>query len=477
MELTHCSKTCIDGHRAPLCDPKKHRNKIMFRRPAPGRPPRQCGHPKSLGCDCLSKRTLCCVLSNDQWDRVERGEIVSVHMYNNSAELEEGQHQMHELRRDSTPYQETPSHPSISGPTNPIQQSMPFRQPPVPRFQMFGVGGPQGDSAVPQADPFAWTGIAPQAEHILQGFPLSGEGQSSSQFQNPGDSFGVPVGSSGGVLPYGMPRGSVSHQSTPSAGWQVPRPEYLNFNATQHSSGQVTPLGNINLNQFSLPDMVHAAFPSQPLAPSENLAHNVPTNAYNDFIMPQQSSMSMDDFAMDMDLSSQDRQAMAPAAEPTQSCCSSKRRAPAPMQTYHNFQYPGAPPSQQFPCPRCASTMCTCNNCPEVMQSAEQNGAWARACGRGGHLDAGSFAINTAPPPVQFQPQVQQIPSPAPSQPTNGGSCCSSKTTASASPPPAGDSTVGSGQWHAYQNIMHNENNFVDPAMIYPPIHWPSHSS
>lgn len=85
-----CS-TCINGHRAPLCDPRKHRGKVMFRRPAPGRPARQCGHPKAAQCDCLAKRTLCCMLTPEEWDQVELGLLVSVPMYDSEADLNAAQ--------------------------------------------------------------------------------------------------------------------------------------------------------------------------------------------------------------------------------------------------------------------------------------------------------------------------------------------------------------------------------------------------
>ncbi|KAH0207670.1 hypothetical protein KCU99_g312, partial [Aureobasidium melanogenum] len=50
--------TCISGHRAPHCDPKKHFDKILFRRPDPGRPPRDCGHASTKKSE-RAKPTLC----------------------------------------------------------------------------------------------------------------------------------------------------------------------------------------------------------------------------------------------------------------------------------------------------------------------------------------------------------------------------------------------------------------------------------
>ncbi|KAG9689336.1 hypothetical protein KCU95_g9691, partial [Aureobasidium melanogenum] len=81
--------TCIMGHRAPHCDPKKHFDKILFRRPEPGRPPRDCGHSVTPGCDCKASRELCCQLTKAQWATLQAGGVPVAVMYNSQRELEE----------------------------------------------------------------------------------------------------------------------------------------------------------------------------------------------------------------------------------------------------------------------------------------------------------------------------------------------------------------------------------------------------
>jgi len=87
-------------------------------------------------------------------------------------------------------------------------------------------------------------------------------------------------------------------------------------------------------------------------------------------------------------LMSDSLQAQIPAIQPSQSCCSQRSRPlTTPPQTFDTFMFPNAAPMQQFPCPNCASTLCTCLNCPSTMQSFDLGGAWAQACGRSGHLE------------------------------------------------------------------------------------------
>ncbi|KAK8214722.1 hypothetical protein M8818_002302 [Zalaria obscura] len=111
----------------------------MYRRPAPGRPARQCGHPKSAQCDCLAKRTLCCTLTSSQWDMVEQGQIVAVAMYDSREDLELAtQHRHHSVSSVSTPG----SNQDVGS----MGTGTPYQTPPyqVPRLPIFGVGGPQG---------------------------------------------------------------------------------------------------------------------------------------------------------------------------------------------------------------------------------------------------------------------------------------------------------------------------------------------
>ena len=79
--------------------------------------------------------------------------------------------------------------------------------------------------------------------------------------------------------------------------------------------------------------------------------------------------------------------AAQPSANPTRSCCSTRREAAQPLmqQTSSQFNIPGSRPRDQFGCQTCASFDCTCVRCPELGQAP--NGAWSQMCGRGGELD------------------------------------------------------------------------------------------
>lgn len=168
-----------------------------------------------------------------------------------------------------------------------------------------------------------------------------------------------------------------------------------------------------------------------------------------------------------------------PNQEVTQSCCSSKRTKPQQIQSLQPWQFPQSAPTQQFPCPRCASTMCTCLNCPEVMQNPLLGGAWARGCGRSGHLDAEEFITPILPPQQQ-----QQIAAPKPSAPK---SCCSGGIrTPTTQDSPYPQSTQGTPLWQGmhqqiipqqpvpqHQGIIYDNNGMmIDPSMLYHPSEW-----
>ncbi|KAG8628086.1 hypothetical protein KVT40_003959 [Elsinoe batatas] len=422
-------RTCIDGHRAPLCDPKKHRGKIMYRRPNPGRPARQCGHPKSVQCDCLAKRTLCCYLSSEEWDQVQEGKIITVAMFDSTEDLEASQGKIGT----------NASSPGSTGSPVRVPQNTPFvaPSPSTATFQMFGVGGPQGNHE-PAVDPFAWNGVAQQIMSHQQS-PV--DGPSPTSMQNMHTFQAVPPPGADAL------RSSVPTQSQ-FGQFQVTLPPVLTPGST--TSGPYgayttrTPSGSIN---YPTPD------PSTPIDPhmvalqrqmSSNLELNhmepVMQHHHTNDMTPRMPPMDHAAFSppimtpesmhIEMSMPGMDQTVAAPAMRPSQSCCSEKSKSPAPqMQIFDSYMYPGSAPSSQFPCPSCASTLCTCANCPSTMQSFEFGGAWAQACGRTGHLEspfpnAFSFPSAEVPPSSHIPPET-----PAPQVAQTPGSCCSSRTS------------------------------------------------
>lgn len=456
----------------------------MFRRPAPGRPARQCGHPKSAHCDCLAKRTLCCTLTNEQWDAVARGDTVAVHMYDNKDDLESA------YRKDSL-YSGSPqsiNDKSSGAPRNNIgpYMSSPMSQPPTTRLQMFGVGGPQGNSN-PVADPFAWNGMAPQAPvHAHSGLQQLSRAPSLSNvnaippFQNTGHAYSGPQV---GGLPYGMHQSNISQQSigsAPQTPWPQPRAEYMNFNPAAFPGGQEPTLDGLKLEQMHLNQEFPAMLSPHSVDPTPSMDHFMPAQFSNQYFAPQPSAVS--DFGMDTSMSSQSQIERVPAQQPTQSCCSSKRQQPPPQQVQsfsNQYRMPNNTPISQFPCPRCASTMCTCSNCPEVMQSADLDGAWASGCGRSGHLDAIPFTMPVLPQQPQ---QIQQIRQVAPLSASSRGSCCDSKgTTAGSSPSVQPQVIQDLNQWNAMQQsgaeipqlpVFSGQETTIDPSMLYRSGNW-----
>lgn len=402
----------------------------MFRRPAPGRPARQCGHPKSHKCDCLSTRTLCCILSSEEWDLVENQHVVTVEMYDTREALDDAQAASSRSSvSHGTPSvypgsEATPmSHGSFSTTSTPAL---------VPRLQMFGVGGPQGNAA-PGPDAFAWSGEVPQ----MQPFGMTPQYQTiqpshqmpqsnPQQYPQLGAQF-QPQQS--GMSQVDMHRGSISHQTGPLTPWPQPRPEYMPFNHPQLIDGQESNSEALRLERMHIGADVNFIPQSQTLT-SAAPPDQFPPSFDSSHFFQTLPATAMQDFAMDTDLSLQ-RQfdpSQPPAAMEnlSQSCCSSKRQPPQPMHSFESWQYPGSAPTQQFPCARCASTQCTCTNCPEVMQDFRSNGAWSRACGRDGHLDANEgfpaqqIPVSLSQPPLNMPPAMtMQQPMP----PTTK-SCC-----------------------------------------------------
>ncbi|PNS16381.1 hypothetical protein CAC42_115 [Sphaceloma murrayae] len=419
-------RTCIDGHRAPLCDPKKHRGKIMYRRPNPGRPARQCGHPKSVQCDCLAKRTLCCILSSDEWDQVTDGKVVTVAMYDSMEDLEAAQGKLRSA--DALANTATPSsgHPygAFAGTSSP-QPS---------RFQIFGVGGPQGH-VESMTDPFVWSGAAPAIQphhhrmsveapspggmhnmhsyapsppsHAEHSRPLS---QAQSQFgqfqvsmapaQTPGSISSGPYSSYTATTPGSTTGYSIDDPSTPMDARVISLQQRLSTN-------------------LDLSHMTHAIAP--------HFANGAPRTLSidpNNFSPPILGSESMH---LEMSMPTLMQSMPATKSQPSQSCCSKKSEPTQHMQMFDSYMYPGSAPLQQFPCPSCASTLCTCSNCPSTMQSFEFGGAWAQACGRTGHLESPYTPVPSYAFPTHDLPQTpSSIPHNTQAAPQPQGSCCAS---------------------------------------------------
>ncbi|KAK6007450.1 hypothetical protein QM012_004264 [Aureobasidium pullulans] len=129
--------TCISGHRAPHCDPKKHYDKILFRRPEPGRPPRDCGHP-------------------EQWVELQAGGIPTAVMYGNQRELEEAardreirerlerrEANMYAYHQNAIPHRPAPPGPPFGYPAPITQYDQYAPYPPQPTHQLgFPFGNP-----------------------------------------------------------------------------------------------------------------------------------------------------------------------------------------------------------------------------------------------------------------------------------------------------------------------------------------------
>ncbi|KAL1297493.1 hypothetical protein AAFC00_005012 [Neodothiora populina] len=404
-------KTCIDGHRAPLCDPRKHRGKIMFRRPAPGRPARQCGHPKSAQCDCLSKRTLCCVLTNEQWDQVEQRQVISVQMYDTREDLDAAQNRRSISYAPSSVYSDHDTSLTNNGSVSSV--STPLSTP----LNVFGSDSRANDGT-PVSDSYPWPAETPPAAifgvnpHFPSDPPARNLSQSDTQFAASNALYRPPNSNTR----IDMARNGILQQSPSQMSWLQPRPEYMSYQQPHSVPVHDAHFGALGLEQMHLDPGV---MPNQ--TNQDFLTQNLQGQFATVNQMPQyfQPVPMTHDFTLDADLSLQAQfdPAQPPAAMEnlSQSCCSSKRARPQV-----NMFFPASAPTQQFPCPRCASTMCTCTNCPEVMQDVGRGGAWSRACGRDGHLDAQDFI--TA---VQTLPQMQATQSmPPPALRPAAKSCC-----------------------------------------------------
>ncbi|KAG9691412.1 hypothetical protein KCU95_g9595, partial [Aureobasidium melanogenum] len=120
--------TCISGHRAPHCDPKKHFDKILFRRPDPGRPPRDCGH---------------------SWVELQSGRVPTAVMYSNQRELEEAmknaerereEANMYAYRQSAIPYRAAPPAMPFGYPDAMARYNQYPPYPPQPSHQLGSFG-------------------------------------------------------------------------------------------------------------------------------------------------------------------------------------------------------------------------------------------------------------------------------------------------------------------------------------------------
>lgn len=442
----------------------------MFRRPAPGRPARQCGHPKAAKCDCLAKRTLCCALTSEQWDQVVEGQIIKVSMFDSRDELDAAQMQQ-QAHPQPTPHTlldsaNTYTNSSFSSASTPA---------PDPRIQMYVATGSQG-SIQHETDIFPWPGetgqmpvheLPSQYQQIPHRPPIA---QAVPPYQQFNDTLQGQVS--------GITQPSPHHSgSVPQTPWPQPRPEYMPFHSPHYPARHDA--------QFEATELEHMHLSPQPqIAPQQHFAIPTPHSQYNvNVAMPQYFDPvdlpAVSNFPMDRNPPTQHfepAQPPNPTSAVTQSCCSGKRSQPTAMNDFSNWHFPASAPTQQFPCPRCASTMCTCTDCPEVMQSVEQNGAWARACGRAGHLDAVEFSV---PNVLSEQPESIASAPPVTRSCCGGGSRSSSGApTAETSPfpvdPPGWAAHIDGHNMHEPHtpNTIFSNGMTVDPAILYQLNDW-----
>lgn len=336
-----------------------------------------------------------------------------------------------------------------------------------PRFQIFGVGGPQG-SSYPTHDPFGWTGVSPVAP--TPGHTLQYENARSRSSTEP------------------MLSSTPSAQSDFSAYtdvWQVNNPDpALSAGhpglAAEHTP--TAPLKNLSLSQMQADQS--RAQPSEDYSPSPAMYQPQQTTFPVRSGFPRSQS-DLDRLAQAVTELRKPIKVTPETAGPLWRFNEGNFTEISPIeepQTYRNFYFPNSAPSQQFPCPSCASTLCTCTNCPTTMQSM-QGGAWSRACGRMGHLEnpyvpnlrpTSSSSTSTHPSNAGFaMPQQMQVS--APQQ-----SCCGNHVTApspvsafsaqadmSHLPVLSEDWTMGSSAMMQQYPIAADENMFtLDPALL-----------
>lgn len=393
-------------------------------------------------------------------------------MYDSREDLELAtQHRHHSVSSISTPG----SNPDVGS----MGAGTPYQTPPyqVPRLPIFGVGGPQGpQNGMRQqqvSDPFAWNGQAPQisladvqrlSEQPMQPTGISSyldpamyapslptSGHVSSQFIN-GASIADPR------LPDWVPSPADPLTDLDLAHLQAARRDaqqnsfsHMDFSNTQFPTPVSYPPQNQDV-QFASPPFMDHQDPTNHLFPGDlNNMTTTPLQATTPMPPPPSTRQTLPL----RPLASPPQQIPTPPVptpiqddpmpDVTQSCCSSKKaQQPLPASErwhfFDGYRYPNPPPMLQFPCSSCASTLCTCTQCPETMQSAELNGAWSRACGRSGHVDdtppAPERREGSRQPQQQFGFQMPVATTQVQPQPQVRKSCCSSKNTVNPDPDP-----------------------------------------
>lgn len=199
--------SCIRGHRTTSCGIPVCRNKVFWTVKRPGRPSNSCtcryggaggckcvvaaskltcphkakkGEKRSGECRCDEQGRYCCLLEAEHWTALLSLQKPSVEFFPTREALEARDFAATPSSLSPTPAYTAPS-PQIYGsmPNTPTPVSgalqvhglpaqyngaSPLRSPLGMRFQMMGIGGPQGSvSIIP--DPLAWEGQAPPAPH------------------------------------------------------------------------------------------------------------------------------------------------------------------------------------------------------------------------------------------------------------------------------------------------------------------------
>ena len=325
-------RSCIDGHRAPKCNPRKHRGKVLYRRTPPGRPARSCEHTTSQSCDCAGKRNLLCVLSETQWDKVVQGSVVVADMYSTLAELNAA------LLFNSC---DSPANKTWS-----IDHS---------EAQTPASTDTSGYTPMSHAD--EWSEPAPQTHPLV-----------TNASQIAPDTFS-PIGS--GFYPEQYPTGMIGDSHSVYQPTNFASPQTWYNPSTQGQASMPTQIVDraqlVHNNASMLPSngAVSRSCCSSRSTPTPSTS--TPELSHLPYRHPAQFT------------------AMPPI--PFFPTSNFEPGPPAIPQPSFNFNLPPAPPSQQFPCHSCGSMQCACTNCPVTMQTMYSNGSWARGCARTSHFD------------------------------------------------------------------------------------------
>jgi len=334
-------RSCIDGHRAPKCNPRKHRGKVLYRRTPPGRPARSCEHTTSQNCDCAGRRNLLCVLSETQWDKVVQGSVVVAEMYSTLAELNEAL------------LSKTCNSPAITTSSIDLSLGRHFDD----RVEAQTPASTDTSSYTPMSQAEDWLEPALQTHSLL----TNGSQMTPDPF-SPMDT---------GFYPEQYPTGMISNS---------------------HSVYQPT--------DFSSPQSWNHSSIQSPLPPPAQTIHQAQLSHNNAGILPENGNGNRSCCSSRSkpapNISTPEisnlpyRHPAQFTAMPSVPFFQTSNYEPGPSvppQPSFNFNLPSAPPSQQFPCHSCGSMQCSCTNCPVTMQTMYSNGSWARGCARTSHFD------------------------------------------------------------------------------------------